>query len=307
MRNVVSVEFYPGSQEERLPGVSPQFPHLTSRSVPNHYPAGGAPWHWHKSLELFYVEQGELVYHTPHEQRRFRAGMGGMVNSNVLHRTQTDPQGEESVLLLHLFDPALVAGIPGGEVEQRYVEPLLCAPGLELVTLDPAVLQQKETLALLRESLTLDETAFGYALKVQAMLCEIWLRLVEQVHPPQESVPTTNTASEKVKQMMVYLNAHAAEKLTVPELAAASFCSERECYRLFRDCLHTTPTAYLQNIRLQAACKLLIETDASMTDITQRCGLGSSSYFGAQFREAFGCTPSAYREKWQDIEKKRHE
>ena len=302
MRNVRSVEFYPGSQEERLPGFSPQFPHIASRSLTNRYPSGGAPWHWHRSLELFYVQQGELIYHTPHGQKLFHTGMGGMVNSNVLHRTQTLPGGADSVLLLHLFDPELVTGIPGGTVEQRYVAPLLRAPGLELISLDPDIPAQAEALQLLRESLALDETAFGYELRVQAALCALWARLAEQVHPPLDAPAALNTASEKVKQMMVYIRAHTAEKLPVSAIAAAAFCSERECYRVFRDCLHTTPTAYLQNIRLQAACKLLIESDASMTEIAQRCGLGSSSYFGAQFRAAFGCTPSAYRAKWQDLE-----
>lgn len=307
MRNVLSVEFYPGTREERLPGFTPQFPHLASRSVPELYPAGGAPWHWHRSLELFYVQQGAVVYHTPHSQQMFRAGMGGMVNSNVLHHTQTRAGQDESVLLLHLFEPELVAGVPGGTVETKYITPLLNAPGLELLALDPADPAQAETLRLLWESLTLDEAAFGYELRLQAMLCAIWLRLVDQVRPPANAPAAPNAASEKVKQMMAYIRTHAAEKLTVAAIASAAYCSQRECYRVFQECLHTTPTAYLQNIRLQAACKMLIETDASMTEIAQRCGLGSSSYFGAQFRAAMGCPPSTYREKWQDIESARQE
>lgn len=301
MRNVFSIDFYPGSQEERLPGASPQFPHLTSRSQTDRYPTGGAPWHWHKSVELFYIESGAVVYHTPHEQKLFRAGMGGMVNSNVLHHTQTYAPCGENVILLHLFEPELIAGIPGGTVEQRYVAPLLHAPGLELIALDPADAGQAETLRLLRESFALDESAFGYELRLQTQLSALWLRLAEQVRPSQTAQNPASPANEKLKQMMLFTRTHAAEKLTVQQIAAAAFCSERECYRTFQECLHTTPTAYLQNIRLQAACKLLIETDTPITEIAQCCGLGSSSYFGAQFRAAFGCTPRAYRAKWQDI------
>ena len=299
MRNVFTVDFYPGSQEERLPGASPQFPHLASRSQTDLFPSGGAPWHWHKSVELFYIESGAVFYHTPHAQKLFRAGMGGMVNTNVLHHTQTYVPHGENVILLHLFEPELIAGIPGGTVEQRYVEPLLRAPGLELIAFDPADAQQAETLRLLRESFALDETAFGYELRLQTQLSALWLRLVEQIHPPQPTGPVP-PAHEKLKQMMLYIRTHAAEKLTVQQIAAAAFCSERECYRTFRECLHSTPTAYLQDIRLQAACKLLIETDTPITEIAQCCGLGSSSYFGAQFRTAFGCTPRAYRARWQD-------
>lgn len=106
--------------------------------------------------------------------------------------------------------------------------------------------------------------------------------------------------------MILFMTAHAAEKLSVADIAAAAFCSERECYRCFRSCLHTTPSEYLQNIRLQMASQLLTRTKLAITDIAQQCGLGSSSYFGAQFRHHFGCSPTVYREKWQDIDTEWH-
>lgn len=115
MLKVSTVDLYPGSKEERLPGFTPQFPHLSSCSPLDNFPRRGAPWHWHKSVELFYVESGALIYQTPGGQRLFRAGSGGLVNSNVLHQTQAVEGGTECVL--HLFEPELVAGIPGGTVE----------------------------------------------------------------------------------------------------------------------------------------------------------------------------------------------
>ncbi len=86
---VSSLDLYPGSQEERLPGFSPQFPHLSSLCLINRYPSGAAPWHWHKSVELFYVRSGALTYYTPGRQQVFRAGMGGMVKQQrpPPHRT----------------------------------------------------------------------------------------------------------------------------------------------------------------------------------------------------------------------------
>ena len=49
------IDLYPGSQQERLPGFSPQFPHICSHVLLPDGPAGGCIWHWHKSMELFYV------------------------------------------------------------------------------------------------------------------------------------------------------------------------------------------------------------------------------------------------------------
>ena len=298
------IDLYPGSQQERLPGFSPQFPHICSHVLLPDGPAGGCIWHWHKSMELFYVDQGTIIYHTPGGQRLFRAGSGGMVNSNVLHRTQSLENG--TTQRLHLFEPELLAGIPGGTVQQRYLTPLVEQPGLELLPLSPEVPQQAAALALLCQSLELDETAFGYELRLQAMLSELWLAFLQQLPPLEPAAPERSSASNKVKQMILFMTAHAAEKLSVADIAAAAFCSERECYRCFGTCLHTTPSDYLRNIRLQMAGRLLVQTKLAVTDIAQQCGLGSSSYFGAQFRQHFGCSPTAYREKWQDLDTERH-
>lgn len=293
------VEFYPGSREERLPGVPPQFPHIASHVVLQ----TGAAWHWHRSFELFYVESGLVEYGTPHTQRRFRAGSGGLVNSNVLHHTQCAAPG--AVQRLHLFEPELLAGIPGGTVEQRYIAPLLAPGAPELLVLSPEDPAQKQALELLRQSLYLDEAAFGYELELQSLLARVWVQLLRPLEHSAPALPgRVDNAAEKVKRMMLYLHAHYAEKITVADLAAAAFCSQRECYRCFQLCLHQTPAEYLQHVRLQAACRLLVETDTPMTEIAQRCGFSSSSYFGAQFRQAYGCTPTQYRQKWQDIENK---
>lgn len=93
---------------------------------------------------------------------------------------------------------------------------------------------------------------------------------------------------------------HSAVELFYAELAASAYLSERECFRLFRDCLHTTPAAYIRSYRLQAACQMLARSEMSLTEIGRASGLGSSSYFGKLFREAMGCTPSEYRRRWQD-------
>ncbi len=296
MRNVTTIEMNPDSREEYLPGYTPQFPHIASHIAGESYETGIAPWHWHESVELFYLRRGSILYRTPHEERLLKAGCGGMVNSNVLHTTKIIDSSLD--MELHLFSPSLVAGIPGGTVEQRYVRPLAADAGHEFILLTPDDPVQAETLRRLDESLRLDENAFGYEMRLQSMLTDIWLRLAEQVRPPETAAPRPGS-DEKIKQMMVYINTHYAERITTPMIAAAAFCSERECYRTFQTCLHTTPTDYLRNVRLQFARKLLMETDTPITEIAQACGLGSSSYFGRLLRQQTGQTPLEYRAKWR--------
>ena len=83
--------------------------------------------------------------------------------------------------------------------------------------------------------------------------------------------------------MMIYIHEHYREKISIPELAAAAYLSERECYRVFHDCLHMTPVEYITTYRLQIACQMLAKGQEPITVISHECGLESSSYFGKVF------------------------
>ena len=104
------------SKEELLPGMAVDFPYLATRADLNRYMALGAPWHWHKAVELFYVESGCVEYTTPHGKRAFPAGSGGFVNANVLHMTCVTDGNLPNVQLLHLFDPVFLAGGHGSRI-----------------------------------------------------------------------------------------------------------------------------------------------------------------------------------------------
>ena len=131
MRNVRSVELYTGSREEKLPDFSPDFPYLASRAELDYYGTSFVPWHWHPG-------RGTVLY--------------GMVNSNVLHKTDFRIQRERNVQLLHLFHPDLIGGTPGSRMDQRYVAPVVSASRPELIALYPENPEQAEILRLIRQA-----------------------------------------------------------------------------------------------------------------------------------------------------------
>ena len=303
MQQIRRIEFHTGSREERLPDFAPDFPYIATRAELDRYPERFVPWHWHRAVELFYMEGGALEYNTPQGKALFLAGSGGFVNSGVLHMTRPQGRGEENVQLVHLFDPALIAGEPGSRIGQNYVLPLTAAPQVELIALCPGDPRQEALLQRIRAAFFLPEAQPGYEIRLRSALSEIWLGLFELARPLLDRPARPGRSSEKVKALLVYIHEHYAEKIQVEALAASAYLSERECFRLFRDCLHTTPAEYIRSYRLQMACQMLAREDISLTEIGRACGLGSSSYFGKLFRAAMGCTPSAYRRKWQDRDK----
>ena len=300
MKNVHNIEFYNGTKEELLPGFEKDFPYIASRAELDKYIERYVPWHWHRTVELFYVESGSVEYDTPKGKMLFPAGSGGMVNSNVLHMTKALSKYERNVQLLHIFDVSLLAGEQGSRIEQKYITPVITAVQIEIIPLFPGNREEERILKLLADSFRLSSDEFGYEIKLREALTEIWLMLFELSSSMREKKDGYSKSNDKIKLMMIYIHEHYREKISIQELAAAAYLSERECYRVFHDCLHMTPVEYITSYRLQVACQMLAKSQETVTVISHECGLGSSSYFGKVFREYAHCSPIEYRKKWQN-------
>jgi AraC-like DNA-binding protein len=65
--------------------------------------------------------------------------------------------------------------------------------------------------------------------------------------------------------------------------------------RLFRRATGHTPLQHLVNLRLEEACSMLHFDDATLDEISERCGFGDRAYFTRIFSRNMNCTPAAYR------------
>ena len=306
MQIIRSIQIHEASNEELLPGFSQDFPYIASCAELDKYIEPATPWHWHRTVELFYMESGTLEYTTPNGKWTFPAGSGGFVNSNVLHTSRVVPSGEETIQLLHLFDSELLAGIPTSRVDAKYIRPLTSATGIEMIALSNDVPQQAALLEKIRKAFDLDEGSWGYEFTLRHYLTEIWLELFELVRSDLEANSRINPSDEKMKAMMHFIHSHYQESISVEDIAREAHISKRVCFRLFQENLYMTPLEYMTSYRLRKACQRLVDTNESITQIAYNCGLGSSSYFGKVFRERYGCTPAAYRKSWHDCDKNKH-
>lgn len=305
MRITRNLEFQSGSTEEKLPYRTPGFPYLASRAELDYFREPFVPWHWHHAVELFYVESGEVAYHTPGRTLVFPAGSAGMVNSDVLHMTKIQAHSCNNVQLLHIFDPELLSGCGGSVIEQKYIRPVTDSSQLEILILSPGEPEQMRVIELICKAFRLPEEEFGYEIRIREALSQIWLRLFQLYLPLlRETSQPVHRADDKLKQMMLYIQEHYSEKIFIPELARTVFLSERECYRVFQEHLHMTPAAYIKSCRIQAARRMLTDSRLSITEIAYACGLANASYFGKIFRETMGEAPLQYRLRWQDRDKK---
>ena len=300
MRCDGSIRVDPSTRHETLNVMTQEFPYQADLCDLHDFPGNQFPWHWHRAVEIFYIRSGRLVYHLPHGEVCFEAGQGGFLNSNVLHMTtcrESDACEQEE----QQFLPEFIGGLETSRIMEKYVQPVLHAPGLTLIKFDPAHAAHTPMLdAICRAYRLYEQQPDGFELELQQTLLSFWqglYQLTRGQHPPERANPD----DQRIKQMLRYIAAHYAGHLRLEDIAAAAYLSPRACGRCFQSQLGTTPFAYLLDYRVQRACEQLAMTDLPVGEVALQCGFSSSSYFGRVFFEKTGKTPNAYRQ-----EKKQH-
>ena len=92
------------------------------------------------------------------------------------------------------------------------------------------------------------------------------------------------------------LEANYYRSLTLQEVAAYVFLSPYYFARLFKAQTGTTLGEYITEVRLLRARTLLLQTDLSVSTVSEKVGYRSCSYFSALFTKRFGTSPSVYRQ-----------
>ena len=83
-----------------------------------------------------------------------------------------------------------------------------------------------------------------------------------------------------------------AEPIGYPEFGRLTRLSTSHLCRAFAAWLGRTPTAYLNDLRLQHARRLLSESRLSVKEVARAVGIPNANYFARLFRRKFGSPPS---------------
>lgn len=106
-------------------------------------------------------------------------------------------------------------------------------------------------------------------------------------------------SSDKDRMGMIssFIHEHMCEPLYVKDVAKHVSMSEGAFSRYFRNLTRKTFPAYLNELRIARVCRLLAETDATVTEIALSCGFDSMANFETQFHRHQQCSPKIYRQR----------
>jgi len=103
----------------------------------------------------------------------------------------------------------------------------------------------------------------------------------------------------RIRLACEYMLGRLAERFRIEEVAAACNLSASRLAHLFSAQMGMGPKAWINDMRLQQARKLLLDTPEGIGVIAARVGYDDAPHFTRHFRRSVGCSPSQFRESFR--------
>ena len=101
--------------------------------------------------------------------------------------------------------------------------------------------------------------------------------------------------AERISRIVKRITDNLAEPISMAEVAAELAMSESRFSRYFRRSTGNSFTDFVNRVRINNACHLLMQTDHYVTDICYQVGFNNVANFNRRFLEVKGMTPSEFR------------
>ena len=106
------------------------------------------------------------------------------------------------------------------------------------------------------------------------------------------------TGNKRIAMVHNYLMNHYREDIDLHKLADLVSMAEGSLCRFFRANVGTSIFEYLNRIKVDLACKLLMDPNIAIVDVCLDSGFNNLSHFNKQFRKNMGVTPTEYRKQF---------
>lgn len=253
-------------------------------------PGSYIPMHWHRAVEIIYMQEGSLDVTIESENFTIQKGDCIVINGNVLHSTKcTSP------------NTAILLQIPLDFME-KYIPDL----GQLIFLFDFRTKEQKQQTKQAMFKTILEQLQLinnvrpdGYLLRFNSLIFELLFHLY---HNFAVKILQSNTSQKKkdmnrLEPVLDYISKHYREPISLNEIAEVACLQTGYFCRFFRKKMGITFLEYQNEYRLSFIYRDLITTRDPVHVILERHGFTNYKLFRRMFLEHFGNTPTQIRKQ----------
>lgn len=238
--------------------------------------------HFHDEYELYYLINGSRQFYINDKVYPLNSGSLAFVDGEDMHRTFASNNEPHT---------RFVVCIKKDRLNKEFND--LSKPFQTGGALALSLNQQKEIEELI--NMIKKECERGGFMHHEAISALVTKLFIDTSRLFCESTTIVNDCNGKVAEIIDYINAHYGEKFSLDDISLNCNISISHLTRLFKNSTGYSIVEYTNNLRIKKAAELIKNTPLSISEIAQKVGFASFSYFGRLFSECFGVSPLKYR------------
>ena len=249
----------------------------------------GNHWHYHEALELTYFEAGEGTRFVGDRIQPFQKGDLVLLGSNLPHYWHTRGRSSGWSLQWHLPPAHHFWAFPETKMLAEYFAS--AARGVQFIG------RTAERLCTELRSLAETEglAQLGQIFRMFALASKAPEGDRMFISGNSFSLSAVSLHQSAMQAAIGYLLANFSKDIRLANLLEVTRMSRPTFSRQFRIHSGKTLGQFLQQIRLDAACRELAETNKPIIDIALGVGFSQVSFFNRVFRRSFGFSPTDFR------------
>lgn len=252
------------------------------------------PWHYHPEVELTLIVHGRGLRYVGDSIREFESGDLCLVGSGTPHCWLSELEPGNPVRAIVLQFPEDVFGADFLTLPATQPIAALLRRATRGVFVDGAVRERvvSEMWRLTDPNVSDLEKLLGLlrALATIASASDLTLLALTPGHRTESTRDATRAG-----KLMRHIHDHAAERLTQRQVASFVGMSPGAFSRFFTRTFGKPFVAYVAEVRIANACRLLLEDDMNVSEVAYRVGFNNLANFNRHFLRLKGTTPRAFR------------
>ena len=138
----------------------------------------------------------------------------------------------------------------------------------------------------------------GYFELLKLKLCELLIQIYRAFKSRYKESPHPDRYRlELIQRAILYLREHYASPVQLGDISRHALLSKSYFSALFKKTTGMSVFEYLQKLRIEEACRMLVDGSDKITDIAGKVGYGDYRFFNKTFRKMTGMTAQQYRKK----------
>ncbi|MEO6870426.1 MAG: AraC family transcriptional regulator [Ginsengibacter sp.] len=254
------------------------------------------PWHYHPEYELTYILTSHGVRYVGNSIENFFDDDLVLMGSNLPHTwiNTANQQQPARAIVIYLKEEFLNKTWMGS-CEFEAIHQLLNSSYKGLKFDKVVAMSLKDKLCRL-----INLPPFEKLMLLLQILQE--LSKVTQFHYLCEhgfACDFNETHNTRINTVYKYIQEHYQEKISLSGIAAEVNMSEEYFSRFFSKIMKKSFFTFLNEYKINRACKLLIETDKQVSEVCYAAGFESIPYFYRQFKKIKNCQPKTFQLNYQ--------